>query len=389
MNISMLRGHFNEAKLDSFFHQKGVLTDYENVFSDIEKIIRMRDKISDTLLNARVFINNGTRDDFGYSISNNPPQDGESLHHWLERITDAESFCAVINGINGWSDNLATRIKRDFNDEWVKNFGIPSQGIDVYTFMGKYNLTPFGIHKDQEHTFLYHLGPGIKKAWVWNPNIIDITPFIRANAFNLEETLSHAYAVTLKPGDALFIPQNWFHVLENPEFSVTLGVTPYEKKKSELLVSFLKDMLVDNIDDDKNIHISIQDIPCEATLISDVIPSALYEQTLSQITESGIIQLVNKLRSNHFFKYSSPSRNAMGKGYRYFGDIIIGEDDGKVTQLYCRGKMLLIKSEFKDRIAQFINLINTSGLYYDNDNDNDNNFMSFFIKKLISFGVLV
>lgn len=51
--------------------------------------------------------------------------------------------------------------------------------------MGRYSLTPFGIHKDQEHTFLYHFGPGIKKAGVWDPAIKDIALVMKSDSFNL------------------------------------------------------------------------------------------------------------------------------------------------------------------------------------------------------------
>ena len=388
MYVSMLRGYHDEININNFFHQKNVVADYEDILNDIDTIIRSRKDISDNRLNARIFINNGTRDDFGNRVSSHPPKKEENIQNWLERITGAISFCAVINGLNGWSDRLADRINKNFNEEWVQRFGIPSQGIDVYTFMGKYTLTPFGIHNDQEHTFLYHLGPGIKKAWIWNPNKIDITPLVRDNSFNLEETLSHAYQITMNPGDALFIPQNWFHVLENPEFSVTLGIAPYEKKKSELLTSFLKDAIAESTDEDNSIHINTCEKKRKMTAITDIIPSSLSNCTLAQITKTGLTQLINTLKSNQYFKYSPPERTLKTKHYQYNGGIVLGEDDGHITKLYCRGKVLLIKSELRNKVLHFISLIRLSGVYYDKSKEQSDDFLSVFIKSLIRSGAL-
>ncbi|WP_164837099.1 JmjC domain-containing protein [Dickeya poaceiphila] len=385
----MLTGHLTDFNINEFYHQSGVLTDPGALLADIEYIIRKRRNISESLLNARVFINNGTRDDFGYSVSNHTPREDESLSEWLERITGASSFCAVINGLNGWSDSLAQKINQGFNKEWVEKYGIPSQGIDVYSFMGRYSLTPFGIHKDQEHTFLYHLGPGIKKAWIWDPARKDIAPVVQSDSFNLKETLSWATEVTLRPGDALFIPQNWYHVLENPEFSVTLGIAPYEMKRSQLLTSFLSDFL--SLHDAEDPHITLA-LSAEGNVtdnITAVIPSDFEKVSLDVISQKGLARLISRLKSNNYFKYTSPSRRTKKKAYKYHGDIIFGETEGGATRIYLRGKDFLVKNEVADKIFDLKNEMSRPGFSYGFSDENPEGVFSQVITQMIRTGVLV
>jgi len=389
MHVNMLYGHLTDFDLSNFYHQHNVLSDPKEILYDIEKIVRRRAEISDSLLNARVFINNGTRDDFGYSVSNHPPYDEENLNEWLQRITGATSFCAVINGINGWSDTLSERINRDFNRQWVSRYGIPSQGIDVYTFMGKYRLTPFGIHKDQEHTFLYHLGPGIKKAWVWDPRHMDIAPLVQSDSFNLRQTLSWAHAIILRPGDALFIPQNWYHVLENPEFSVTLGVAPYEKKRKELLTSFLTDVLSDSPYDDSAVNINPCVLDNMNEYISSIVPEDLAKTNLYHVAQMGLSNLLGRLRSNHCFKYSSPPRKIIRKNYSYFGDFIIGEEKGDAMKIYLRGKEFIVSKKLKSCMQELNETISSYNFSYRVDGEISEDCFDQIIMKMITAGVLI
>ncbi|MCT4707674.1 hypothetical protein MUA03_17475 [Enterobacteriaceae bacterium H16N7] len=389
MRNNMLRGKFENINLKKYYHQTDIIQDYKNILQDIEDIIRNRQVISDAPFVSRVFINGGTRDDFGFRISNTPPTENEALVNWLERITQAESFCAVINGVNGWSEEISSRILDDFTEEWINNFGIPSQGVDVYTFMGRYNITPFGIHKDREHTFLYHLGPGIKKAWVWDPEIIDVAPLIRSDSFNLKDTLSYAYPIILQPGDALFIPQDWYHVLENPEFSVTLGIAPYEKRKSELLLSFIKTLMTENTGNEQDLSVHISNDSHPENYADIILADKFKNGTLYTIAENGMSNLINNLKSNMFFKYNSPPRKPEPKNYRYFGGFVIGENDGEKITVHCRGGSLKIKSDIHSQLLKLEALIKSPDFLYSRKECERPDFIHSFFEHLIKFGVLV
>ena len=385
----MLRGDFDHLNINKYFYQKNIVKNHEKLLYEIDHLIRNRTSISKSLFNSRVFINNGTRDDLGYMISNSPPEKKERLDFWLKRITGADSYCAVINGINGWSDYLAEFININFNKEWINTFGIPSNGIDVYTFIGKYEITPFGIHKDKEHTFLYHLGPGVKKAWLWDPSLCDIEPVITSNSFNLADTLSYAHAITLSPGDILFIPQNWYHVLENPEFSVTLGVAPYEKKRSELIDLFLKEEL-EKIDyDDSPMPLFMNHEKSLGEYSLKLLPPEIRYKELTQISNDGVNRILKKLASNHFFKYTSPIREPNNKNYRFLGGISIGDKDEKYTTIYLRGREILIKNEFREPVFKLLDIISSTDYNYKKDAQEKKDAASYYIEEMIKAGVLI
>ncbi|MBA4823518.1 hypothetical protein H2241_21520 [Pantoea ananatis] len=384
----ILHGHMQEINLKKYYYQQGVITNIKEIYDEIFRVIACRKEISDEALNARVFINGGTRDDFGFLLSNKPPLKEENLEEWLKRITMQDSFCAVLNGINGWSDYISTFVNNSFNIPWVEKFGIPSKGVDVYCFMGKYSITPFGIHLDKEHTFLYHLGPGNKKAWVWDPKKVDIKPLIKSDSFNLDETLQYANCIILKPGDALFIPQNWYHVLENPTFSLTLGVAPYEMKKSELVTSVINNFITEGDQEDDYYTFNSQDKEC-CLSTAGILPSSLKEKSIQQVLSEGITDIRSNLQSNFYFKYPSPYRSVKKKAYKYFGDLVIGRNDGEMLRLHCRGKTILVKSHFAKHIVELKSIMESANFEYTHNEEGKKNSYTFLIKQMIHLGVLV
>lgn len=385
---NILNGYLKDFDLKHYYHQKDVITNTKEIYDEIFRLIVSRREISHEPLNARVFINGGTRDDFGFMLSNNPPRGDETLEGWLKRITDQDHFCAVLNGINGWSEYISNFVNEKFNLPWVERFGVPSKGVDVYCFMGRYSITPFGIHLDKEHTFLYHLGPGNKKAWIWDPNKIDIKPLIKTDSFNLNETLQHAHQITLKPGDALFIPQNWYHVLENPTFSLTLGVAPYEMRKSEIVTSIINNYIIEGAKDDEHYTFNESDND-HCALTAEFLPPSLTEKSIQQVLSDGIKDIKNNLHSNFYFKYPSPLRCEREKTYRYFGKLVIGKNDGEMLRLHCRGKTLLVKSQFVKQIVELKSVMESDNFEYTYNNKGLTNSFSFLMKQMICLGVLV
>ena len=384
----ILNGHLQAVDLKKYYHQCSIIKNTDELCDEIFKIILNRKEISDEPLNARVFINGGTRDDFGSKLSNNPPRNDESLEDWLKRITLQDSFCAVLNGINGWSEFISDFVNRSFNIPWVAQFGIPSKGVDVYCFMGRYSITPFGIHLDKEHTFLYHLGPGNKKAWVWDPDEIDIKPLIKSDSFNLNETLQHAKHIVLKPGDALFIPQNWYHVLENPTFSLTLGVAPYEMRKAEVVTSIINNFLNEGAKDNDFYTFNESDDEHRA-LTKEFLPETLTKKNIQQLIPEGVNDIKHNLQSNFHFKYPSPLRKISNKKYQYFGDLVIGKDDGEKIRLHCRGKTILMKSQFTKQIIELKSIMESPDFEYFHDCSVKKSSFTFIMEQLICLGVLV
>lgn len=371
--------------VDDLKYIKNCVTDHQEILGEIRRILVERNCISEEPFNSRVFINNGTRDDFGALVSNFPPEQNEHLDDWLKRITCEDSFCVVLNGINAWSDDISKKIHSEFTLPWISRYGIPSQGVDVYAFMGKYKLTPFGIHKDKEHTFLFHLGPGIKLAWVWDPRLIDLSPLIKKTSFNLTDVLMYSKEITLKPGDGLLIPQNWYHVLENPSFSVTLGIAPYNKTKAEVMHELLDMSIQDNLNN-KNEEYYLNN---KINHPNQIQKNEFINIRLNTLSNEGIERLLCQLISKQFFKYPPALRLIKEKKYHLFCDVVIEKKAGSKTRLHCRGRCVLIDSKLTEKVSSFLKLIGENGFYYRNKKSEKNNLLNSLLEKLIELGVLI
>lgn len=98
---------------------------------------------------------------------------------------------------------------------------------------------------------------------------------------------------------------------------------------------------------------------------------------------------MGSLKSNSYFKYKSPPRKIENRTYRYFGDFLIGSSDDKTTRIHCRGGTFLVKKELKDKLFKLEEVIKSQNFSYQRVDHNSDNFLNYFMDKLISHGVLV
>lgn len=239
-------GEIQLAKMDTPVHSRGTFKDHLEILSAVETVLERGQATFQAKISSRLFINGGTRDDLSEVVTRRPKPPGVQTYDWLKEITESSSFCLALNGINGLSDKIDAFVRRAFNARWIEQIGMPSGGIDTYCFIGKYPITPFGIHTDREHTFLYHLGPGQKNAWLWYPNDFERTQGAVRHQFKFDEVEHLAEKFVLQPGDVLYIPAGHYHVLANPEFSATLGIAPYDRTPRDLILEGLSRCLSDD-----------------------------------------------------------------------------------------------------------------------------------------------
>ncbi|MBK7758722.1 MAG: hypothetical protein IPI35_20460 [Deltaproteobacteria bacterium] len=107
--------------------------------------------------------------------------------------------------------------------------GMPHGGLELILFAGNYAATPFGVHRGFEHAFLCHIGPGNKRFPLWSPEHYQtVTGSLDDVLVNWEWLLEHAIDLTLKPGDMLYLPAQWFHIGIQDEYSVSVAIGLYD-----------------------------------------------------------------------------------------------------------------------------------------------------------------
>ena len=129
------------------------------------------------------------------------------------------------------SDRVAMTT-RSFISGFVDRRGIPAPGINVVYIAGHYQETWIGLHNDWCNTFLVPVH-GRKKIMLWVLALLADAGLEEKAAFNgicfghLDVTPYAADALVLeaKPGEILFIPENWWHYNQLPAAETSLALS--------------------------------------------------------------------------------------------------------------------------------------------------------------------
>lgn len=206
-----------------------------------EALLSMIGRSLARLPRIRVFTADGTRDDL-VGVFLGQRTEGRTLDALLSDLWP-DGHCVAINDLSCWSRHLHEQVRRDFLQPWLQKFGPSAGGIDVYAFVGAYASTPFGVHKDDEDSYLFNLGPGVKIAHIWTQDegrLLFPTHEMHRRAHDYKDALSAAQTVVMKPGDGLLIYRGNLHVLESPEHTVMIGAAPYIVEFDKVLAAALR-----------------------------------------------------------------------------------------------------------------------------------------------------
>jgi len=172
-----------------------------------------------------------------------PTEKDDSLDGWLGRVGEqlpGVRFGVVLNGCQRHVWNHWLQLKAVI-DGLAGVVGMPLVGADSATFIGNYQYTPFGIHKDDLHVFNFVVR-GRKTFCLWpledfaeRPEVIkgpDLRDHRNANlAFSTPEeedaVIARAQRLVGHPGDIMYWPASWWHVATPSEgftINVSLGV---------------------------------------------------------------------------------------------------------------------------------------------------------------------
>jgi hypothetical protein len=173
----------------------------------------------------RVYVDKGQRFDLAAKLAAAPAGGVRSFERRLAGIIGHKKFCVTLNGLTRWSELFHLLMQGRFIKPLFATSGFPSGGADFYAFIGNYGHTPFGIHDDEEHSLLLHLGAREKLVYLWPDGIFQKVGSRPTANFDFSTMQHWASVYTLRPGDLLFIPKGTYHVLNSRGFSITLGFT--------------------------------------------------------------------------------------------------------------------------------------------------------------------
>jgi len=250
---------------------------------------------------CRVYVGDKPDNYYAEKLTSAPPASEQTLHQWMTGVFDDNRFGIVLNSLEKYSLKFAEKVAKG-SEPLVELTGMPMGGLAFLCFVGNYDYTPFGVHKEilGEEGFLFHMGPHDKTFYTWETNKFyalskgqDMSPVT-------EEVLGAAdHVFKLKPGDVLCIPSEKFHVGQTPEFSVSMVmdfINPSVKKFSRQMAQQIAEKVAGSIAMEQKISRIIQ--PLRLDVVNPV--TELYEQIdLRNELNYVIQQRYHKLRSNH------------------------------------------------------------------------------------------
>jgi 50S ribosomal protein L16 3-hydroxylase len=153
-----------------------------------------------------------------------PREEDASLEAYADRITSSingRRFGLALNLFHVHDWRLWMRM-REFGRGYAKR--MPAHYVHPAIFLGNYDRTPFGIHRDPVTAFMFVM-QGRKRLHLWPPDYFkDESDPRRAHSY--KQLLPDALTLEGGPGDVLFWPPGYWHVGESlgGEMSMSLNI---------------------------------------------------------------------------------------------------------------------------------------------------------------------
>jgi hypothetical protein len=214
----------SSQKLTKASHVKGLI-DQKNL-AEYHDLIKnaLHEFVTNRELHTglKIYLEKVLTNEYHQILKEAPLPENDTIENWLEKTFKEQPFGMVLNFIETLSDEFACKAVAEVQP-LLELAGLPLGGLSFLGFIGNYGFTPFGIHKESpgEEGFLFHLGPGIKKFYVWETEAYNQIPHNTQVFHDIEERLSDAKCFILEPGDAVFIPHHTYHIADTPEFSLS------------------------------------------------------------------------------------------------------------------------------------------------------------------------
>jgi hypothetical protein len=242
MDLAILKNQFDEVWWQDFMHQTNNMTATSTISNGLnpEQVKIMRRHVLDILAEVgqlhqekygyRLWIDGQQVEDLSPHFALHP-MPNEDVETWVRRAFGDQKFGIILNRGEKFSSKLS-QAAAVILEPILKMIGMPTEGILFTIFIGNYDMTPLGIHKDfaGKSGMHFHLGPGPKTMYVWEDDDYKTAPGEkRCNNMNVGPHLSTADKHTFQQGQFYFMPENKFHLGMQNELSIGLACWFYNR----------------------------------------------------------------------------------------------------------------------------------------------------------------
>lgn len=154
----------------------------------------------------------------------------------------------ILNDIELYNDRLGVLL-RELLAPLISRVGIPAKNVESTIFAGDYDVTPFGIHKDDSADVLTLVLEGRKQMLVWPEAYFDEHPErlqqLQAGNEAIPLFQEDATVLVAEPGDVMYWPGSAYHVATSTGGVVaTCAIGFWHKANlSEMISELVKDVL--------------------------------------------------------------------------------------------------------------------------------------------------
>lgn len=204
-----------------------------NVLQIIQTLARLRTN----KYGYRVYIDGKIQDNNEMNkIYDLPPLENEIIEDWVKRVFGDKKFGMIINLGEKFNLELSKKIALK-TEPYLDKIGFPREGINFSIFIGNYDKTPLGIHKDPpgQDVMHFHLGPGDKTMYTWGSNEFeDLISNQKFDKKNVESLLPFSTEFSFKEGDMYFMAEGEYHIGKQNGLSIALTFWRYNHTKDKL-----------------------------------------------------------------------------------------------------------------------------------------------------------
>ncbi|AOZ51192.1 hypothetical protein [Chromobacterium vaccinii] len=169
------------------------------------------------------------------------PLPRENVEDWVGRAFGERKFGIILNRGEKFSPGLSQAIAHILEPA-LKTIGMPTEGILFTVFIGNYDMTPLGIHKDSpgKSVIHFHLGPGPKTMYTWRDDDYVTAPGEkRHNNRDIAPHLPSAVRHTFGEGQLYFMPENMFHLGTQDQLSIGIACWFYNRSDHDFACELL------------------------------------------------------------------------------------------------------------------------------------------------------